>query len=94
MRALRAWARREPILAIRLAGALVALAGWLANKYLGVTLDTDELMVLAGLALLGDTYVTREAVYAPSTVDRLQAEAHAAGERRGAVEMTTYTERS
>lgn len=87
---LRQWARREPVLAVRLVGTIAALSAWVATRYLNVTLDVDELVLLATLALGLDTLVTREGVYTPATVDRLQAEAHAAGEQ-AALRAGTHT---
>lgn len=67
MTALRAWAKREPILAIRLVGALAALIVWAGTRWLDVNLDTSTIVAIASLALGLDTLVSHESVVSPAT---------------------------
>src|SRR5690606_38440197 len=84
---LRSFARREPILAVPLIAVLAGLAGWAATRRFGAALDGGELVAPGALAPGRDTVASREAVHAPGTVDRLQAEARAAGERAGLIDV-------
>lgn len=81
MSAIRQFSRREPLLAIRVVGAIVALGCWAATRYLGLSLDTDEVLILVLGALGTDTLASHESVYSPESVDRLTGQAYDLGQR-------------
>jgi hypothetical protein len=73
--ALRAWARREPVLVIRTAGILISLLAWGLLRWFDVDIDEQAILAYVGLLLGLDTLVTHESVYSPATVARVAAEA-------------------
>ncbi len=71
--ALRSWARREPVLAIRTVQVAVTLVAWAVTRWLDFNLDEQAILAYAGLLLGLDTLVTHESVYSPATVERERA---------------------